>query len=62
MMQDLFGSKNEFLPYLDNWKESTENRPGNFCQDARSSMFLPSQTYEGLKITTHLTIKVSRLP
>ena len=46
------------LPYLDNWKESTENRPGNFSQNARSQMFLPWQTYEGLKITTHSTIKV----
>ena len=46
------------LPYLDNWKESTENRPGNFSQNARSRMFLPWQTYEGLKITTHSTIKV----
>ena len=46
------------LPYLDNWKESTENRPGNFSQNAQSRMFLPWQTYEGLKITTHSTIKV----
>ena len=50
--------KNEFLPYLDNWKESTENRTGNFSHNARSRMFLPWQTYEGLKITTHSTIKV----
>ena len=46
------------LPYLDNWKESTENRSGNFSQNARSRMFLPCQTYEELKITTHLSIKV----
>ena len=50
--------ENEFLPYVDNWKESTENRPGNFSQNARSRMFLPWQTYEGLRITTHSTIKV----
>ena len=30
MMQDLFGLKKQFLPYLHNWKESTESRPGNF--------------------------------
>ena len=50
--------ENEFLPYLDNWKGSTENKPGNFSQNAQSRMFLPWQTYEGLKITTHSTIKV----
>ena len=50
--------ENEFLPYLANWKESTENRPDNFSQNARSRVFLPLQTYEGLKITTHSTIKV----
>ena len=50
--------ENELLSYLDNWKESTENTPGNFSQDARSRMFLLWQTYEGLKITTHSTIKV----
>ena len=31
----------ELLPYLDNWKESTENRPGSFSQNAQSKMFLP---------------------
>ena len=50
--------ENEFFSYLDNWKESTENRSGNFSQNARSRMFLPCQTYEELKITTHLSIKV----
>ena len=50
--------ENEFVPYVDNWKENTENRPGNFSQNAQSKMFLPWQTYEGLKITTHSTIKV----
>ena len=50
--------ENEFLPYLDKWKESTENRPGNFSQNSRSRMFLSWQTNEGLKITTHSTIKV----
>ena len=53
--------ENEFLSYLANWKESTESRPGNFSQNAQSRMFLPSQTYERLKITTHSTIKVKFL-
>ena len=42
----------QFLEYLKRWKESTENRPGNFTQNARSRMFLSWQTYEGLKITS----------
>ena len=29
--------ENEFLPYLHNWKESTENRPGNFSQNTQNS-------------------------
>ena len=49
--------ENEFLSYLGNWKESTENRPGNFSHNTRSRMFLPLQTYEGLKITALATIK-----
>ena len=32
-MQDLFGLKKIFFLYLDNWKESTENRPGNFFSE-----------------------------
>ena len=26
--------ENEFLPYLANWKENTENKPGNVSQNA----------------------------
>ena len=50
--------KDEFLPYLQNWKECTENRPGNFTENARTRMFLPWQTHESLKITTHSVIRV----
>lgn len=40
-----------FLEYLRKWKESTNNRPGNFTQNARSRMFISWQTYEGFKIS-----------
>ena len=29
----------EFLQYLRHWKDSTENRPGNFTKNARAKMF-----------------------
>lgn len=29
-----------FLGYLNEWKESTQNRPGEFTENARSKMFL----------------------
>ena len=38
-----------FLGYLNEWKESTQNRPGEFTENARSKMFLSWQTHEGLK-------------
>jgi len=50
----------EFLQYLRHWKGSTENRPGNFTQNARVKMFLSWQTYEGFKITVHSAIEVVR--
>lgn len=51
--------ENDFFGYLSDWKESTENRPGNFTKNARSQMFLSSQTHEGLKITTHSVVKAT---
>lgn len=48
----------EFLQYLQQWKDSTENRPGNFTQNARAKMFLSWQTYEGFKITVHSVTEV----
>lgn len=42
------------------WKESTENRPGNYTQNARAKMFLSWQTYEGFKITVHSVTEVVR--
>ena len=46
-----------FLPYLQQWKNSTENREGNFKKQDRQKMFLSYQTYEGLQITVHAVIE-----
>lgn len=50
----------EFLEYLRRWKESTDNRPGNFSQNARSRMFISWQTHEGYKITVHSAIEATK--
>lgn len=50
----------EFLIYLNNWKESTDNRPGNFEQNARSRMFISWQTYEGFKMTVYSVIEATK--
>ena len=42
-----------FLHYFELWKESIEERQGNFTQNAKSNMFLSWQTYEGIQVTVH---------
>ena len=49
-----------FLGYLNSWKQSTENRPGEFTQNARSKMFLSWQTHEGFQITTFSVIEATK--
>lgn len=46
-----------FLKYLDDWKQSTLDRPGNFSADERGKMFLSLQTYAGLKIAVYSHIE-----
>lgn len=50
----------EFLDYLKRWKESTENRPGNFTPNARSRMFVSWHTYEGFQISVHSAIEAAK--
>ena len=50
----------EFLQYLNDWKQSTLDRPGNYTANARSRMFLSWQTYEGLQITTYSVIEATK--
>ena len=47
-----FAWLDEFLQYLENWKTSTLERERNFSQRDREAMFLPWQTFEGLRMTT----------
>ena len=49
-----------FLEYLRKWKESIEQRPGNYTQNARSKMFLSWQTYEGFQITVNSVIEICK--
>lgn len=45
-----------FLEYPRKWKDSTEQRPANFTQSARSKMFIAWQSYEGFQITVNAVI------
>ena len=49
--------ENEFLGYFRDWKESIENRQGEFTANARAKMFVSWQTHEGLQITVYSIIK-----
>ena len=46
-----FSWLNEFLDYFALWKESIEERPGNYTRNAKSNMFISWQSYKGLQIT-----------
>lgn len=48
------------MEYLRKWKESTEQRPGNFTRNARGKMFISWQTNQGLQITVHSVIEVGK--
>ena len=49
--------KDVFLKYLEDWRESTLQREGNYSVDDRGKMFLSLQTYKGLKICVHSHIE-----
>ena len=42
-----------FLPYFTNWKLSIENQE-DFSQSEKEKMFIPGQTYEGIKISRQI--------
>ncbi|XP_044170181.1 uncharacterized protein LOC122954236 [Acropora millepora] len=50
----------EFLQYLNDWKQSTLDRPGNYTANARSRMFLSWKTYERFQITTYSVIEATK--
>ena len=49
-----------FLSYFTLWKESIEERPGNFSKHAKSNMFISWQTLEGLQTTVYSFKEVVR--
>ena len=49
--------ENEFLTSPSSWKQSIDNRGGNFTQNTKARMFLSWQTYEGIKITVNSLIE-----
>ncbi|XP_022803466.1 uncharacterized protein LOC111340819 [Stylophora pistillata] len=50
----------KFLEYLNSWKTSTENKPGNYTQNARGKMFLTWRTHEGFEITVRSAIECTK--
>ena len=49
-----------FLNYFEAWKESIEERQGNFTRNAKSNMFFSWQTYEELQVTVHSFMEVCK--
>ena len=49
--------KEVFLKYLQDWRESTLHRPGQFSADERGKMFLSLQTYEGVQISVYAHVE-----
>ena len=50
----------DFLGYFEKWRENIKNRDGNFTASERDRMFIPWQTYQGLKITVHSIIECTK--
>ena len=48
-----FAWLDDFHSYFELWKESIEERPGQFTPNDKSSMFISWQTYEGIQITVN---------
>ena len=52
--------QNVFLKYLSDWKESIEERPGQFTLNAKDLMFISWQTYEGIPISVQLVTEATK--
>eukprot|EP00112_Aurelia_sp_Birch-Aquarium-sp1_P001627 Seg1176.6 transcript_id=Seg1176.6/GoldUCD/mRNA.D3Y31 product="hypothetical protein" protein_id=Seg1176.6/GoldUCD/D3Y31 len=50
----------EFLGYLKSWKESIDQREGEFDGSAKVKIFIAWQTYEGLKLSTYSLVDVTK--
>ena len=49
---------NNFLQYFEDWKQSIDERPGQFTPNAKANMFISRQTFEGVKLTVHSSIEL----
>ncbi len=49
-----------FLKYFRDWLQSINAREGNFSKGDRGNMFISWQTYEGLQLTTHSVIELTK--
>eukprot|EP00112_Aurelia_sp_Birch-Aquarium-sp1_P016687 Seg3808.2 transcript_id=Seg3808.2/GoldUCD/mRNA.D3Y31 product="DNA transposase THAP9" pseudo=true protein_id=Seg3808.2/GoldUCD/D3Y31 len=52
--------KEIFLKYFSDWLQSINTREGNFSKGDRGNMFISWQTYEGLQLTTHSVIELTK--
>ena len=43
--------KDDFLKYLNDWKEAIDRRPGIYSKEDKAKMFLSTQTFEGIQTT-----------
>lgn len=50
----------EFVNYLQDWKQSIAQRPGGFTAADRKKMFLTHQTYKGLVMTVHGFVEATK--
>ena len=50
----------EFLGYLKSWRDSIDQREGEFDGSAKGKMFIAWQTYEGLKLSTYSLVVVTK--
>eukprot|EP00794_Sanderia_malayensis_P011654 gene11654-12853_t len=50
--------RQEFLPYLEEWKKSVESTPYKASEKAK--MFISLQKFEGLKLTSHSVIEATQ--
>ena len=50
--------QNDFLGYLQKWKDSSNTRSGNFTETEKGKMFLSHQTYKGILTTVNSFVEV----
>ena len=54
-------AKNQCLKYFEDRLKLIEERPGAYTKFDKQKIFIPSQTYKGLKITVHYVIELVKV-